>query len=404
MPEKALEGVKVADFTWVGVGPVTTKYLADHGATVVRVESTTRTDILRRLPPYKDEEPGVDRSGFFANFNTNKWGLTLNLSTPKGIQVAKRLIAWADIVAENFSPGAMGKWGLDYESVKKIKADIIYYSASSQGQGGPHGRMRGFGDTLVSLTGLTHITGWPDVAPTPPHGAYTDFIAPRFGAVSILAALDYRRRTGKGQHLDLSQLETALQFIGPLILDCSVNGRIFDRVGNSDPYAAPHGAYPCQGEDRWCVIAVYTDEEWNALCKVMGNPPWSRDDKFSTLSMRKENQEELDKLIGGWSKDYTPEQVMQTLQKEGVAAGVVQRPSDLFSDPQLAHRRHFVVLNHREIGPHAYDGIPFHLSETPGELARAAPCIGQDNEYVLKEILGMSDEEVAELVVTGALE
>ncbi len=404
MGARAFEGLKVADFSWVGVGPITTKYLADHGATVVRVESTTRPDVLRLLPPFKGGKPGLNRSQFFANYNTNKLSLSLNLGVPEGREVARRLVMWADVVAESFTPGTMAAWGLDYEAISKIKPDIIMISTCQQGQTGPHARFGGFGQLAAALGGYYEVTGWPDREPAGPYGAYTDFICPPFALAALVAALDYRRRTGRGQYLDLSQLECGLQFLGPALLDYAVNGRIATRAGNRDPYACPHGAFPCAGEDRWVAVAVTSDREWRALCQVLGRPEWAEDPRFATFLGRRRHEDLLEGLIGEATRSWDPFDLMAALQAAGVPAGVVQRCSDLHRDPQLKHRGHWVTLDHCEMGPTVYDGIPFRLSETPGQLERAAPCLGEHTEFVLRELLGYTDEEVAELAAAGALE
>lgn len=401
---RVFEGIKVLDFTWVGVGPITTRYLADFGATVVRIESTSHPCPLRTAPPFKDSNPGVDRSGYFALFSPNKYSMTVNMNHPKGIEVIKRLISWADVVAESFIAGMMEKWGLGYEEIKKIKPDIIMYRTCMQGQTGPHSRTRATGVSLSGLTGFTQLCGWPDRTPTNPYGAYTDLIAPRFGAAMIIAALDYRRRTGKGQLLDASQFEAALQFTAPLTLDYFVNHRVAERRGNFCPYAAPHGAYRCRGKDRWCVIAVFTDEEWQSFCRVIGNPSWTKEPRFATLLGRKKHEQELDRLVEEWTINHTAEEVITLMQREGVAAGVVQTAQDLFQDPQLKHRDHFWTLNHKEMGPFSHMGQACHLSKTPAEARMPSPCLGEHNEYVWKEILGMSEAEFDQLLIEHVFE
>lgn len=398
----ALQGIKVADFAWVAVGPITTKYLADHGATVIHIESHTRIETLRTASPFKDDIPGVDRSGFFANYNSSKYGLSLNLDKPKGREIALKLIMWADVVAESFSPKAMRRWGLDYESVSKMKPDIIYLSTCQQGQSGPHAMFPGYGQLATAVAGGYHLSGWPDRGPAPPQGAYTDFINPRFGVTTIMAALDYRRRTGKGVHLDQSQFETALHFFAPPIMDYSVNKRIMNRNGNRVPDAAPHGAYPCKGEDRWCAIAVSNDEEWQAFCHVIGEAEWTADPRFAHLPVRKENADELDKLVAGWTINHEAEQIEKLMQDAGIPASVVENSRDLFEDTQLKHRGHFRWLEHKVMGQCAYDGPSFRLSKTP-DCQSAAPALGQHNEYVYQEILGLSDNEIAELLIEGII-
>ena len=401
---KVLEGVKVADFTWVMVGPMSIRYLADYGATVVHVESATHVDLLRTTPPYKNGVTGADRAGYFGQYNANKYGITLNLNHPKGVDVAKKLIAWADVVAESFTPGTMEKWGLGYEEIKKIKPDIIMYRTCMQGETGPHCHLPGTGVNLVGLTGFAHLCGWPDRDPAQPYGPYTDSIAPRFGVAALIAALDYRRRTGKGQLLDMSQFEAGVSFIAPTMLDYFVNHRVADRMGNHCPYAVPHNAYRCRGQDRWCTIAVFSDEEWQSFCQVIGNPLWSREPKFATFLSREENEDELDKLIEEWTITHTAEEVMALMQKEGVAAGIVETIQDLYEDPQLKHRNHFWVINHREMGPFSYFGQACKLSRTPAQPRMPSPCLGEHTEHVCREILGMPEPEFDQLLIEGVFE
>ncbi|MFQ5933373.1 MAG: CaiB/BaiF CoA transferase family protein [Dehalococcoidia bacterium] len=415
----ALEGIKVLDFTWVGVGPITIKYLADHGATVIHVESVTRPDILRTVPPFKDGQPGINRSQFPANFNTSKYGLGLNMAKPQARELVKRIITqWKpDILAESFTLKAMRNWGLDYHSVRELKQDIIYFSGCQQGQTGPHALYAGYGQLAAALAGYFDVTGWPDREPAGPYGAYSDFINPPNAVTAIVAALEYRQRTGKGQHLDLSQYECATHFLAPAIMDCLVNGHVLGRQGNLDDAYAPHGVYPCKnggpspnspGAGRpggsWCAIAVTSDEEWTALCKVLGNPPWSREGHFSTLAGRKQNEEELDRLLGEWTAQHQAEEVMELLQRQGVPAGVVQSQSDLWEDPQLKHRGFFQWLDHTECGPMPYDGLQFLLSKTPGKLRMPHALIGEHNELILKNFLGISDDEIADLIAGEVLE
>ena len=393
----AFEGIKVADFAWVGVGPITAKYLADHGATVVRVESHARPDILRQAPPWTDGQPGLDRSQFFASFNTSKHGITLDLSKPKAQELAKQLIAWADVVLESFTPKAMRNWGLDYDNLRKINPELIMLSTCQQGQTGPHALYPGFGNLMASLTGYYHISGWPDRDPAPPYGAYTDFIAPRFGATALMAALDYRRRTGKGQYIDMAQYEAALHFLSPALLDYWVNGRVLNREGNRSVRAAPHGVYQCQGEDRWLAVSVRTDAQWQGLLDVLGKPGWGDEARFATQTERLAHADTLDGLLDAWAAEQEAEAAAERLQQAGVPAGVVQNCLDLHQDPRLAAWNMFQYLDHKEMGPSPYEGHQFHLSKTPGELRWPAPVMGQHNAYVFGEILGLSESEIAQL-------
>jgi len=404
MTRQVLEGVKVADFCWALAGPLGTKVLADHGAEVIKIEGrTARIDNQRVTAPFKDDIPGEDRSSVFYPYNTGKRSVAINLGHPKGVELAKKIIAWADVVTDNFAGGAMQRMGLGYEELKKVNPAIIMLSTSVQGQTGPHARLPGFGPHLAALSGFRTITGWPDRDPADLE-VYTDFITSHFVVPTILAALLYRRRTGRGQYIDAAQYEMAIQFMAPLVLDKIINNRVAGRMGNHHPKAAPHAAYRCLGDDRWCAIAVFTDKEWQSFCNVIGGPAWTRNDRFRTLAARQENEEELNQLVEAWTLGHTAEEVMGLMQAAGVAAGVLKTVEDLIEhDPQLAHRHLYWRLDHPEIGEYVAPGPPFKLSRTPSEVRRA-PLLGEHNEYVLKDLLGISDEEIAELLIAGALE
>lgn len=404
MPKRALEGVKVADFTWVAAGPLTMSYFAQCGATVVKIESGKTPDNLRLFPPNKDGKAGVNRSLVFSSENSGKFGMTVNLNNPKGLEVAKRLIAWADIVAENYRAGTMERWGLGYEDLKKINPSIIMFRCSAQGQTGPDARMGATGITLQSLNGYTFLTGWPDRDPAPPWGAYTDLTAPALGAAALIAALDHRAKTGKGQYLDLSQYEAGLHFLTPPILDYFANGRFATRSGNSCPYAAPHGVYRCAGDDRWCAIAVFSDGQWEAFCQATGQPEWLNDSRFNTVAKRKENEDQLNRLIEEWTINHSAEEVMALLQGYGISAGVVENSADLFEDPQIKERGLFKQLEHDDLGTVTHRSVGFKLSKTPCELSMPGPRLGQHTEYVCRHFLGMSDQEFVNLLNEGALD
>ncbi len=386
------------EFAAFAAGPVVGKHLADHGATVVHIESKVRPDGFRaHYPPYKDNVHGLNRSGLYALCNNDKLDITLNLKkAPAGTELAKKIAAWADVVIENFSPGTMGRLGLGYEELSKANPGLIMLSSSNLGQSGPHAHHAGFGSQLSSLAGFTHLTGYPGGSPQILYGPYIDYIAVAYGAVAILAALDYRRRTGKGNYIDAAQYETGLQYLAPILLDYKINGRVAERNANRNPHAAPHGAYPCKGDDRWCAISVSNDYEWQALVKAMKNPSWAK--KFATFEARKVNEDELDLLVGEWTRGFEPRELMETLQKAGVKAGVVNRMCDVYEDPQLKQRPQWVELEHPEIGKMHYQRPPFLLTKTPPGPAKRDPLLAEHNEYFYCELLGLSEEEYKKLV------
>ena len=404
MSAGAFDGVKVLDFCWVVIGPMLTRYLADFGASVIRVESKTRLETLRLSQPFKDGVPGVNRSGYFSNYNVNKLGITVNMALPAAREVILPLVSWADVVADNFTPGTMERWGLGAEDLRRINPRIISFSASMLGAGGPHSSQPGYGPVLTSLAGLSHLTGWPDRPPSSPYGAYTDFLLPHLAIAAITAALEQAERTGKGMHIELSQLEGSLQYLAPVLLDAQANGRAAQRQGNTDPAMAPHAVYRCEGDDAWCAIACESDARWRALCGAMDRGPLAEDTRFETITARKANEGALDAEVEAWTRTLTPSQVMERCQHAGVAAGVVQTCEDLFADPQLRHRGHFVWLDHPEIGVHATDGNAFTLSATPAVYERPAPLLGEHTRQVCREVLRLSDERIDELYEAGVLE
>lgn len=401
--KKPLEGMNVLELDRVIVGPLVGRILADWGATVIHVESNRRPDIARVIVPYKDNISGVNRAAYFAKYNADKYGMTLDLLKPKGMELMKRLIKWSDVFIESNAPGVVAKFGLDYQGVAKIKPDIIMLSTCQMGQEGPFAQFKAYGVQSAAMAGFNELAGYPDGDPVGPFGSYTDMVAPQWLIITVLAALDYRRRTGKGQYLDHSQLEAGVHFLPTAILDYSANKRIMRRQGNREKYAAPHGCYRCRGDDRWCVITVYTDEEWHGFCEVTGNPQWIKDPRFATLLDRKKNEDELEELVNEWTVNYDPWEVMDRMQKAGVPAGVVETGEDLHQDPQLKARGHFTVLNHSEMGPVPFDNAPFKLSSTPCEVRKAAPCLGEDNAFICTEILDLSDDEFVELLAEGVV-
>lgn len=404
MSRRPLEGIKVADFTWVWTGPTSTKVLADFGATVLRIESKVRPDVWRIQPPFKDDVPGPNRGAVFNSQNTSKMSCSVNLGTPRGKEMARQFVAWADIVADNFAGGAMERMGLGYEVLKGIKPDIIMMSSSLMGQTGPWHNSPGYGDQLTAVSGISQISGWPDRIPGEV-GFYTDYIAPRFNALTILAALDYRRRTGKGQYLDIAQHQGSLQYVAPLLLDHEVNGRVAGRMGNRDSAgASPSGTFRCRGEDRWCAITVATDAEWGAFRTAIGNHDWTGEPRFATVEGRRANEDELEALVAAWTVGQDDRQAMALLQDAGIAAAAVGTPEDQMEvDPQLRARGFYQERDHPELGRYRPPRQPCVLSRTPCQVSRA-PLYGEHNEYAFKEILGLSDDEIADLVIEGVIQ
>ena len=399
-----LSDIKVLDFMWAIAGPGSTRMLADYGATVVRVESTHRFDATRTVGPFIKGKPGAENSGLFFNMNVGKRMLTLDLSKAEARSVVLDLVHWADVVTESFSPKAMRAWGFDYESLRKIKPNIIMLSTCLMGQTGPMAQYAGFGNLAAAIAGFTNIAGWSDRPPAGPFGAYTDYIAPWFNAAAILAALEYRDRTGEGQHIDLSQAEASLHFLGSALLDTAVNGRVQQREGNRDINYAPHGVYPAAGVDQWIAIAVTNDAQWNSLCSVMARPGLATAPHFATLAVRLTHQDELDELLSDWTKEKDAFQLEEQLQARGVPATAVRSMGEMYSEPQLQHRGHFVQLTHPKYETTTVEGSRFRLSRTPAQITGSAATIGRDNQYVLETLLGYSEERITELVAAGALE
>jgi benzylsuccinate CoA-transferase BbsF subunit len=396
------EGLKVADFAWVGVGPIISKALADHGATVVHVESVVRPDVLRQAPPYKDAQPGLDNAQFMANFNSSKLGLACNLGMPEGQAVARRLIEWADVVVESFTPGTMARWGLDWATISKGRPDLIMLSTCLRGQTGPEAPYTGFGGQGAALSGLHWVTGWPDRTPAGPWGAYTDFINPRFGVAALSSALLHRRKTGKGQYIDLAQTEAGIHFLEPLVLDYTVNGRSAPRSGHDSLYACPHGVFRTAGTERYIAIACETTGQWRSLSSVAPLSQW-RSPEYDELPARQGQKQQIEDALRAWCEPQDAFELAARLRDAGVPAYAVLRPTDLYEDPQLALREFFVTLDHTVMGPTPYDGLVTKFSATPGRLRRAAPSLGEHTHQVLAELLGMDEVEITEFAATGAL-
>jgi crotonobetainyl-CoA:carnitine CoA-transferase CaiB-like acyl-CoA transferase len=403
---RPFDGLKVLDFMWAAVGPLTSRYLAEHGATVVKIESVHHPDSVRVTPPYLGRQPGINRAHLVAEVNVNKLSLGINMAKPGGAELAKRIITtWEpDLVCENFTPRAMKNWGLDYPSVQHLKPDIIYYSSCQMGHSGPRSAFAGYGHLASAIAGYFHLTGWPDRGPVLAYGALSDFLSPPIGVAAITAALIHRKYTGEGQHIDQSQMEVPLHYLSPMLLDYQVNGRVLGRMGNRDMRYAPHGVFPCQGDDRWLAISVTSDEEWRALSRAMGDPAWAQDPRFGTALGRKQHEEELEKAIARWTRDKVAEDLMAKLQEAGVGAGVAISCTDMHNHPQLKHRNFFHYLEHPEGGTMPHLGLRFVLSKTPGTIDRCYGRVGADTEHVLKDLVGLGDDEVGEMAAEGVLE
>lgn len=399
----ALKGIRVVDFGQGAIAPMTTTFLASFGAEVIKVESYHHLDFGRRGEFFLGNERDPNKNYHFSRYNQNKFGVLINLTFPKGVELAKKLVSVSDVVIENFSANVIHRLGLGYEELRKVKPDIVMLSASFGGQRGPYRDFRGQGNVIHALQGLNDLTGWPDRPPSAPAAAFGDHYLPCMWAIVILSALQYRRRTGRGQFIDGSSFEGCLDVLDTAIADYDVNGRILRRRGNRHPAAAPHGVFRCKGDERWCAISVFSDDEWKSLCGVLGNPAWTEEMKFSTTLGRLENVEELEKLLEEWTKEQTAEEVMSKLQAVGVPAGVAQNIGDLHRDPQLAYRGHFWAVDEPALQQCTFEAPSARLSKTPPRFQRPGPILGEHNDYVFLDLLGLDSDEYGHLVVEGVI-
>ena len=387
---RALEGVRILDFTWVVAGPVAVRILADQGAEVIKIERRDTLDL------------GTRRGGFSGNLHRGKESTVVNMADPRGIEIAQKLAAVSDVVIDNFSARVMRNWGLDYESLKKIKPDIIAVSMSGFGHTGPHKDYVSYGPTLQALSGYTLQMRHPGHEPAGWGYSYADMTGGYSGALAVLMALWHRKQTGQGQFVDLAQFEAISSLVGPGLLDILNNQTPSEPVGNrsQEAPAAPHGVYRCKGDDRWCAIAVFTDAEWQSLCRVLGQPAWTRETRFASLADRLQHQDALDEYMTAWTQQHTAEEVMSRLQEAGIAAGVVANGEDLDRDPQLRARGYWAQLPAQENGKTEdviLDGPPFKLSKTPGYVAAPGPLLGEHTDSVLRRLLNYSDQQIAQL-------
>lgn len=398
----ALDGVLVCDFSWVGAGPRATKELADNGATVIKIETRNRIDLTRRTPPYKGGE-GPDNSAFFIMSNTSKESVTLNLSNAKAVDLARQLALKSDLVVENFGNGFMERLGLDYESLKKQRPDVVMVSVSIAGRTGPLANYRGYGNSAAATSGQAALTGFPDSAPYITNYAFGDVVTPLFASIAMVSALDYRRRTGKGLYVDVAQLDSMMHLLAPAAIDHFANRVTPGAIGNRSTWCAPNGVFPCAGEDQWCAITARTDSEWTALAHIIGGEPLAADKRYLSLTGRKANEDALEDLVSGWTRLRTKEEAMAILCEVGVPAGAVQNGQEVYEDPQLAHRELATPIDHPKMGPVDHNWPAFKLSGTPAKVTHA-PLLGADTEDVLTGLLGIDATELAALAAEGALQ
>lgn len=401
---RAYEGIKVADFAWSGVGPIVCEYLASHGATVIRIESMTRPDVMRFAGPFKDGEMDMNASIGFLQVHNDKYGMTLDLKSEAGLKIARDLIGWADVMAEAYVPGVMEKFGIGYEDACKINPNIIYYGTSMMGRYGPLSGMPGFGTFLTPMTGLNDIIGWPDRGPVQIYGALTDVVNFKYGIMAMTAALFHKKRTGEGQRIDLSQFAGGVTFCAEEILQHTVNGDAWEKVGNRDPQAAPHGVFPIAGDDRWMALAIWSDEDFQKFCALIGKEEWASDSRFATFAARKENEDALEAEIAAFTSTQDGDALVHKLQDKGVDAAKVLNNQELLEDRHLNYRQTFRYLKHEKYGTYPMHDIAndARLAKTPASLSRRSPNLGEHTEYVCREVLGMTGDEYQENLKAGA--
>jgi len=408
MSQSLLEGIRVLDLTMAYAGPIGTRILADMGAEVIKIESIQRIDMPTRKIGYPNNEPGKDpwnRGGYFHRLNVNKKGITLDLNHPKGRDIFLRLAKISDIVIESYSPRVMENFKLGYDVLKDVKPDIIMVSMSGFGHSGPHQDYTAYMPGMEAASGFSSITGYVDGRPLTSGTGYGDWVLGVTGMAAALTALYYRQRTGKGQYVDASGQEAIICHLGDAVMDYVMNQRVEPRSGNKHRSMAPQGCYRCKGEDEWINIAVETEEQWRSLCKVLGEPAWTREERFSDPLSRWKNQGELDSLIEGWTRNLEKRQAMDILQQAGVPAGAVLNVKEVMTDPHLLERGAFEVIDHPGgIGkfPHPKQMAAI-FSKSPKFIPKAAPTLGQDNEYVLTNLLEMSQEDISGLEKEGII-
>ncbi len=413
MAKLPLEGVRIADFSWVWAGPFCTLQLAHLGADVIRIETRTRPCVTRMLPPWPENKMGLNRSGYFNQYNQGKRSIALNFRVPGALEVARRLVEKSDVVVNNFAAGVMERLGFGYDQVRKIKPDIIMISLSGYGDTGPYKDYVAYGPAQVPLSGLSSLTGYKGWPPMHAGFSYADPNAGIHGAFCVLAALYHRAKTGEGQYLDMSQWECAMDLLSEGTLEFAMNGREPERDGNRDPWMAPHGIFRCKDLpeknfdtviDAWVSIASVDDADFARLAQAIGRAELTTEARFKTVEARKRNEDELEKIITQWTSNREAHEAARELQAHGVAAAVCASNKDVSEDPHLEARGYFVRLNHPEVGAMQHAGIPWRMSATPCAIRSPAPCIGQHTSEVLTGLLDYSEAEVRKMLEAGALE
>jgi crotonobetainyl-CoA:carnitine CoA-transferase CaiB-like acyl-CoA transferase len=398
-----LDGIRVVDITWAWAGPYCSLQLAHLGAEVIRIESHLRPDMNRRVPPYPDNQPGLNRGGSFNQWNQGKLSLSVDLTKDEGTELVRDLIAKSDVVVENYAPGVLARRGLDYERLREHNPGLIMISLSGYGATGPTSNYVAYGTPLVMISGLASLSGYQDGLPSEVGLSYADPNAGLHGAFAVLAALWHRDESGEGQYIDLSQWESLLAIMPEGLMAQVLTGGQPPRMGNRDVQMAPHGYFRCRGDQRWVSISVGEDTEWRSLCSVLGRPELGEDPRFATAAARKAHEDELEAIVSAWTLHRDPWDVTQQLQAAGVAAFPVQDCRDLVEDEHLEGRDFFVRLPHPEVGVRTHAGIPWHLSDTPLAVRRPAPLLGGDNEQIVMQILGRSRAEYDRLTAEGVL-
>lgn len=407
MSSSPLAGMRVIDMSWVVAGPMIGRTLADFGATVVRVESAKRPDPTRAMGPQYGGKPGLEMSAIYQNMNAGKLGLTLNLSKIESREVVLELVQWGDILIESFAPGQMARWKLDYPTLRDINPAMIMVSTSLAGQTGPWSSLAGFGNVGAAFSSFQSLVGYPGQPSRGPIVPYTDFLGPRFALLSLLAAIDHRRRFGEGCYIDVSQIEAGLQFLGPQFAQFFATGDSATAIGNADLQMAPHGVYACREGDplnsRWIAIAVRDDLDWARLAEHIGGVSLRRDARFEKMADRLVRRELLDALLGEWTSSRPAQAIETLLQADGIPAHVVASSSDMAADPHVAEEEIFRAVPHETFKKVVVEAARYCLSRTPAVLDRPAPRLGEHNHHVLQDLLGFDDHRIAVLKAAGAL-